>query len=121
MNTVVSLDLSLALFDPWAIDLTDLSKRISQESQKDWLKVTQSTIPDAGAGLFSNRTFKKGQIITVYCGKVSKKEPSDYAVEYKGRIIDPKRDGEIPMYWGAHFANDYDWHKEGELPQKARS
>lgn len=115
---IIAFDLSVALFYPWAYDLADLSNRITNKSKKEWLKVTQSTIKGAGAGLFAGRSFGIGEIISVYCGELQKDKPSVFSIEIRGHIIDAMGANEdIPLYWGAHLVNDVNWYKEGDTPK----
>lgn len=35
-------------------------------------------------------------------------------MRHKGKIIDPSQRDGIPLFWGAHFANDLAWVEEGQ-------
>jgi hypothetical protein len=118
---ITSYDLSLALFDPWDLDFNDLSKRVTNLSMKPWLRVTKSTIPDAGGGLFAMRTFNKGEIISVYCGGLKSTLTSQYGMKHHGKYVDVmKRNKDVPLYWGAHMCNDLEWTPEN-TPKKKKS
>lgn len=41
------------------------------QSSEPWLKITKSTIPKAGRGLFAARTFHKGETVGFYGGKMT--------------------------------------------------
>ena len=56
-TVVTGYSLSLALFDPNFVDLTDKGKHSTKSSFNVWLTVSKSSILGAGLGLFAARTF----------------------------------------------------------------
>jgi hypothetical protein len=72
------------------------------------LEVLDSTIPNAGKGLFATRPFRKGEIIEEYKGPIETKEeydeaPSLYGLEIsRGRVINPINSTDC----FARYAND---------------
>ena len=64
-------------FEEWVMSLvkvktdtlTDLV-RPTKETMLPWVSVRKSNIPNSGLGLFAEKTFKRGDIITVFCGRV---------------------------------------------------
>ena len=66
---------------------------------------------EGGYGLFADKTFFPGDIISIYIGykKIRDKHSSVYSMEYsKTEIIDTKVGiiNESVLYLGCHFAND---------------
>ncbi len=61
------------------------------------LKVTQSTIPGAGQGLFAVKDFKKNARITRYSGDIKPSDfRSDYAVDCRTWTMDAQRTNTYP-------------------------
>ena len=76
----------------------------------------KSGIEGTSWGLFSAKTFGRGHIISVYIGKFYKpggKQDSHYRLAHDGMVVDPvvvkDENGNVPLYWGAHLANDLNW------------
>ena len=76
------------------------------------IKVGESNLHQAGYGLFADRTFHCGDLISVYIGDVvrtNQSHRSAYAIEFKGiGDIDAKfriSDG-AKLFLGCHFVND---------------
>ena len=118
IDKISSYHLSLCTMDPYKNGLLDLSKRHTGKVKMDWVFVAESTLPDAGWGLFSARTFANEEVISVYIGHVYKKSSgnsnSHYRLFHDSKIIDPvlkKKPGKVPLHLGAHLANDITWHK----------
>lgn len=96
-----------------------------KDNKKCWcdlFEIKESTLPNAGLGLFALRPIKAEEIIGFYMGKSEpsppKKEPTEYAMEYVNKsnglpmTIDPGKsirtntDNFKPAFFGLHFAND---------------
>ena len=109
---VSGFEMSLCLFNPW-LDFTidDPNYRVTEKSLLKWVYISQSSIPPAGLGLFSCRTFKVGAIISVYCAvKGDPKNKTVYGMNLGTLFIDPAWNSRSPpLLLGAHFANDRDW------------
>ena len=89
-----------------------------EEDMHRWLTVKESTLPDAGYGLFVERKFEAAEVISVYLGKVF--DPlKHYGSVYKLECLIPDTNqkmtlnvegGGFPdnnlMYLGAHMIND---------------
>ena len=89
-------------------------RRATGRSVFDWLVVKQSELPGAGWGLFADRHFTPGALITAYAGILSRRGgDTSRKVEFQGAFIDVPT-GTKKLYLGAHFANDPYW---GMSPQ----
>ena len=57
------------------------------------VEVKQSTIPNAGRGVFATRNLKRGDIVTEYVGQFVLNKPTDreYTLQVKGGFIDGER------------------------------
>ena len=57
------------------------------------VEVKQSTIPNAGQGVFATRNLKRGDIVTEYAGQFVLNKPTDkeYTLQVKGGFIDGER------------------------------
>ena len=110
-------------FEEWVMSLvkvktdalTDLV-RPTKETMLPWVSVRKSNIPNSGWGLFAEKTFKPGDIITVFCGRVFRgNKRDDTLVSFRrsnGTVVyldtRPQR-GKRLFYFGAHLANDPSW------------
>ncbi len=65
--------LTLSLFDPTQVDLTNSSNRTSNTSSTEWVYMAKSSMENGGYGLFAARTFHKDEKITIYVGRRGKK------------------------------------------------
>ena len=82
----------------------------------EYLIIKESIIAgEKNLGVFAARTFKKNDIVGVYCGKKGrrsnlkkgKKTNHIYKLDHYGKILDIWDEGKgIPFYFGAHFCND---------------
>jgi hypothetical protein len=78
------------------------------------VEIKESTIPNAGLGLFAKRKFTKGENIAVYYGSEIKEQPSQYSLllnpyviqSSKGRYTLGQVDPIPPAHLGAQFTND---------------
>lgn len=75
------------------------------------LKIHKSTMKKAGDGLFADKTFVIGDVISVYLGEnvLSCNNVSPYAMDFSGLgVIDAKSDvmDGAMLLLGCHFAND---------------
>jgi hypothetical protein len=86
---------------------------------KPWVYIrptTRCSSPDENGkqqyGLFSARSFAKGEYVGVYMGSIEKKEDTSYAVKLKvgSHLVDVDAGGGIdsgfPLHFGIHFIND---------------
>ena len=84
--------------------------------------IKKSTVIDGGYGLFAERDFSQGDIISIYLGEyIDPKDESDYSMDYKVSPTETRRLstlGGFPeqkkLYLGAHMMNDINWGKVGE-------
>ena len=109
----MSHEMTLSLFNPWESPSSKTGRNISNQINKEWLRVGESGINESGLGLIALHTFHKDDIISVYIGKIcTNKKISVYALEHLGVTIDPSKLGtenSNPLLMGAHFCNDHDW------------
>ena len=89
----------------------DFYNRRYKNTVKETLHVKQSTIPNAGLGLFASMFYNKDDVIAIYFSKQkqktkpkhSKEEPI-YSFQVKpGIILTPHKDD---LFLGTHFCND---------------
>ena len=92
-----------------------------------WFTVKESVLPKKhydsteGYGLFAERHFYQGDVISLYLGKkVSSMFESDYCMDYqtaKGIVRIATAGGfpkSVKMYLGTHMINDINWNAKGE-------
>ena len=94
------------------------------ESDNDvhkWVSIRKSKLADSGFGLFTERSFKEGDIITVLMGNLinGPKRNSDRYVSYTKKDstvvhLDTRRRDVTCPFFAAHFANDPSWGKTPE-------
>ena len=120
--------LDLCTFNPTFLDSEDAERRYTKSTRSQWLKVTKSSLPEGGWGLFAMKTFNSGAIISVYVGPKCGEQTSGYSLKVSGgEIVDPLHDTEnsiLPLFFGAHYANDKDYHLGSErnsTPGRSRS
>ena len=90
----------------------DFYNRRYENTVKETLHVKQSTIPNAGLGLFASMFYNKDDVIAIYFGKKNKKtqekhskESHIYSFQVKpGIILTPHKDD---LFLGSQFINDY--------------
>ena len=90
----------------------DFYNRRYKNTVKETLHVKQSTIPNAGLGLFASMFYNKDDVIAIYFGKKNKKtkqkhskENHIYSFQVKpGIILTPHKND---LFLGSHFVNDY--------------
>ena len=111
--------------DDEAEDMCMWYKPIETEFHK-WVSVKKSNLVaneldlSGGYGLFAERHFRAGNIISIYLGKYANPDyESDYCMDQKISSTTTKRiytDGGYPrnpiLYLGAHMLNDFNWSKE---------
>ena len=80
-------------------------------------------VESSGFGVFACCNFAKGEVVTIYCGKVIEKNVNSiYSITNTEVTLDAGpwmegdylRDFREEMYLGAHIANDASWVEEGE-------
>ena len=73
------------------------------------VKVKQSTIPNAGRGVFATRELKRGDIVTEFVGKFVLNEPIDteYTIKVKGGFIDGERNPSSSSCLGSLINREY--------------
>ncbi|GFH57205.1 predicted protein [Chaetoceros tenuissimus] len=75
------------------------------ENEIPWIESKESGLVKGETGLFANRLFKKGDIITIYGGVVDASiEKSEY--KFEDLIADPGVDPTKGSFFLAHFGND---------------
>ena len=86
---------------------------VTHKTCVDWLIVKKSTInascfdkTDNMLGLFSARTFKCKEIISIYIGDKIDIMSNKYSYKYGNTIVTINDEKNIPYYWGCHFSND---------------
>lgn len=99
---------------------------------KDWLCVKESSLPvsNAGLGLFTPRTFNKGDIILVYIGERTAPNAKDLGkgkrIKFRSstnkiQFLDVQgKPDMITTYLGAHFINDPMFGMAGHKCQKLK-
>jgi hypothetical protein len=107
--------------EEWSIELHVRDPELPAEGDATifpWFSVKQSTIKDAGLGLFAARKFSKDECIGIYMGKtVGKQNKSVYAMAASFGVCDPGRGfkSSMPRAYhgmGIHICNDPSWSKE---------
>ena len=95
--------------------------RASENTVRKWVSVRKSKIVDSGFGLFTETSFKTGDIITVFVGDLitGDKPDTDKYVSYKKKDstvvhLDTRRRDVTCPFFAAHFANDPSWGKTPE-------
>ena len=79
------------------------------------VSVKTSTIEDAGWGLFAEREFKTGQIISIYLGNraaYDKTPNNEYAIRLNSDVLIHSKKN--MLYLGCHLANDLNYYKEDQ-------
>lgn len=73
------------------------------------VEVKQSTIPNAGRGVFATRNLKRGDIATEYVGQFVLRKPTDkeYALQVKGGFIDGERNPTSSACLGSLINREY--------------
>lgn len=73
------------------------------------VEVGQSTIPNAGRGVFATRNLKRGDIVTEYAGQFVLNEPDDkeYTLQVKGGFIDGERNPTSSASLGSLINREY--------------
>ena len=96
-------------------------KRESENDVHKWVSIRKSKLVDSGFGLFTETSFKKGDIITVFVGNLitGPKPNSDRYVSYTKKDsmvvhLDTRRRDITCPFFAAHFANDPSWGKTPE-------
>ena len=96
-------------------------KRESENDVRKWVSIRKSKLADSGFGLFTETSFKKGDIITVFVGNLinGPKPNSDRYVSYTKKDstvvhLDTRRRDVTCPFFAAHFANDPSWGKTPE-------
>jgi hypothetical protein len=94
--------------------LKDFDKRYANGYQYiDLYEIKDSQIPNAKMGLFSTRSFKPGDVMGVYYGKIKKPNLDNYSCyalesEKHKMVMEPttNQGGPAALYFGFQFAND---------------
>ena len=93
----------------------------SENDVRKWVSIRKSKLADSGFGLFTKRSFKEGDIITVLMGNLinGPKRNSDRYVSYTKKDstvvhLDTRRRDVTCPFFAAHFANDPSWGKTPE-------
>jgi hypothetical protein len=103
--------------DKWIIDLhlKDYEKPDDDVMIFPWFVVKQSTLRDAGLGVFAARKFCKGECIGIYMGPIlGNRQNSVYSIAASFGVCDPgrgyKSSNPRPYYgMGIHIINDPAW------------
>ena len=87
--------------------------RATEDTLQKWVSVRKSQFEDSGYGLFTEKSFKIGDIITVFVGVLSPSSSrhGDRFISFKknnGQIvhINTMKNDAQRLYFGAHYAND---------------
>ena len=84
------------------------------------LEVKKSELKDAGLGLFTCTNFKKGEIVTIYVGKlIGPSINSKYSVTNGSILLGCMAWRKGPSYLGAYMCNDPLW-QSGGLKSKVK-
>ena len=105
-----------------SLEMTMWYKPTETEFHK-WVSVKKSNIVDGGYGLFAERDFEPGDLLTIYLGEyIDPNKKSDYySIDYEvspKKIVRLSSLGGYPkqdkLYLGVHMMNDVNWGKKYE-------
>ena len=93
-------------------------KRESENDVRKWVSIRKSKLADSGFGLFTERSFKQDDVITVFVGNVinGHRQNVDRYISYTRKDstfvhLDTRCRDVTSPFFAAHFANDPSWGK----------